>query len=122
MWKYPLCVLPAGDPVHRGGLQAAGTHGLPRGSAPADGSLLAEGAQQAASLPRHPQLPGQAHPQPQQPPDAGGGRAQVGVPANCGRQIINAAICKCETRVSKIITDVDVRATVSFSNIFTSIN
>lgn len=73
----PPCVLRAGDPVHRGGLQAAGAHGLPRGSAPADGSLLAEGAQQTASLPRYPQLPGQAHPQPQQPPDAGGGCAQV---------------------------------------------
>lgn len=77
MFQCPLCLLPAGDLVHRGGIQAAGAHGMPRGFTPADGSLLAEGAQQAASLPRHPHLPRQAHPQPQQPPHTGGGRAQV---------------------------------------------
>ena len=66
-----------GDSVDRRGLPTACTHGLPRGPAPTDAALLAEGEESSAKIHRCRFLLGQTDPQPQQPAAAGRGYSEV---------------------------------------------
>lgn len=46
-------IISPGDSVHRGGLSAAGSNGLPCGPAPADAALLAEGEESSTEICGH---------------------------------------------------------------------